>query len=136
MKKYNFVLMILLAVTFYASSTLAAFDIPSDVYRIDQLQQAKEEAKTEEKQIVFLYSDEHTTCPLATRASISIMQRFGHSAVVVYIYICPENWAKIPPIVREAFSSPEAGKFFPKTVVVDSGITKVVSIIPYERAGR
>ena len=61
MKKYNFVLMILLAVTFYASSTLAAFEIPSYVYRIDQLQQAKEEAKNEEKQIVFLYSNEHST---------------------------------------------------------------------------
>lgn len=61
MKRYNFVLMILLAVTFYASSTSAAFDIPSHVYRIDQLQQVKEEAKTEEKQIVFLYSNEHST---------------------------------------------------------------------------
>jgi hypothetical protein len=134
MKRYNFVLMILLAVTFYASSTSAAFDIPSYVYRIDQLQQARERAKTEEKQIVFLYSNEHTTCPLATRASISIMQRFEHSALIVYI--CPEDWAKIPPIVREAINSPEAGKFIPMTVVVDSGITKVVSIIPYEEAGR
>jgi hypothetical protein len=38
-------------------------------------------------------------------------------------------------IVREAIKSPEAGKFIPKTVVVDSDIPEVVSIIPYERAG-
>ena len=62
------------------------------------------------------------------------MQRFGHSAVIVYA--SPEGWAKIPPIVREAINSPEAGKFIPKTVVVDFGITEVVSIIPYKRAGR
>jgi hypothetical protein len=134
MKGYSIVLMVLLVLTLSASLASAAFDVPSHVYRIDQLQQAKEEARADDKQIVFLYSNEHTTCSLASGASISIMQRFKRNAVIVYI--CKEVWAKVPRIVREAIKSPEAGKFIPKTVVVDSGIMEVISIIPYERAGK
>jgi hypothetical protein len=134
MKRYSIALMVLLVLTFSALLASAGFDIPSHVYRIDQLQQAKEEAKVDNKQMVFLYSNENTDCPLASRTSISIMQRFKHSAVIVYI--CREVWAKVPRIVGEAINSREAGKFIPITVVVDSGITKVVSIIPYERAGK
>ncbi len=133
MKRYSIILMVLLVLTLSASFASATFDIPSHVYRVDQLQQAKEEAQTDDKQIVFLYSDEHTKCSLASRASIRIMQRFKLSAVIVYI--CKDGWAKVPRIVREAIKSPEAGKFIPKTVVVDSSITEVVSIVPYERAG-
>lgn len=134
MKRYSIVLMVLLVLTFSALLASAAFDIPSHVYRIDQLQKAKEKAKADNKQIVFLYSKENTDCPLTSRASNSIMQRFKHSAVIVYI--CKEGWAKVPLIVMEAINSPEAGRFIPITVVVDSGITGVVSIIPYEKAGK
>jgi hypothetical protein len=134
MKRYSIILKVLLVLTFSASLASAAFDIPGYVYGIDQLQQAKEEAKADDRQIVFLFSNKDTDCPLASRASISIIQRFKDSAVIVYI--CKEGWAKVPRIVREAIKSPEAGKFIPKTVVVNSGITDVVSIIPYQRPGK
>jgi len=134
MKRYSSVLMVLLVLMFSVSLALAAFDIPGHVYRIDQLQQAKDEAKADDKQIVFLYSNEGTDCSLASKASISIMERFRHSAVIVYIG--KERWAKVPRIVREAIKSTEAGRFIPKTVIVNSGITEVVSIIPYKRPGK
>ena len=126
--------MILLAPTFYASPTLAGFHIPDNVYRIDQLQQAKEEAKNGEKQIVFVYSNEHCTSRHTARASINMMERFRNDAVIVFAsYEGQDDWCKIPPIVGEALSSPEAGEYIPITVVVDPGMTKVVSIIPYQR---
>jgi hypothetical protein len=131
MKRYSIVLMALLLLAFSPSLALAAFDIPSYVYEIDQLQQARQEAKANDKEIVFLYSNKNTDCPLASKASINIIQRFKDSAVIVYI--CREGWARVPRIVREAINSPEAGRFIPKTVVVDSSMREVVSIIPYER---
>jgi hypothetical protein len=134
MKRYSIVSIILSVLTSSASFTSAAFDIPSYVYTIDQLQQAKEDAKAGDKQIVFLYSNKDTTCALASRASTNIIQRFKDSAVIVYF--CKDGWAKVPRIVREAINSPEAGRFIPTTVVVDSGMTEVVSIIPYERPGK
>ena len=134
MKRYNSVLMVLLVLMFSVSLASAAFDIPHQVYRIDQSQQAMEQARNDNKQIVFFYSNKDTNCPLASRASISIMQRSKYNAVIVYVG--REGWAKAPRIVREAINSPEAGRFIPKTIVVDSGITKVLSIIPYEKAGK
>lgn len=131
MKKYSIFLMVLLILTFSDSWALAAFDIPSHVYRIDQLPQAQEAAQANNKQIVFLYSNKHTDCPLASQASINIFKRFKHSAVIVYF--CKKEWAKVPHIVRKAMNSPAAGKFIPTTVVVDARITKVISIIPYKR---
>ncbi len=131
MKRYGIALMVLMVMTFSASLALAEFDIPGYVYRIHQLQQAQEEAKANNKQIVFLYSNENTDCPLASKASINIIERFKYRAVI--IYFCKEDWAKAPLIVRKAMSSPEAGKFIPATVVVDASITEVISIIPYER---
>ena len=134
MKKHSILLMVLLILAFSASSAPAAFSIPSDVYGIDQLQQATQIAIANNKQIVFLYSNKDSTCPLASKASINIMQRFKNSAIIVYI--CKQDKAKIPRIVRDALKSPEAGKYIPKTVVVDSGIKQVAGIIPYERPGR
>jgi len=131
MKRYNIVLMTLLVLTFSVSLSSAAFDIPSYVYRIDQLQQAKDKAKADKKQIVFLFSDEHTNCPPSSRASISIMQRFKNNSVI--IYFGKEKWAKAPQIVRDAINSPAAGIIIPITVVVDTSIKKVVSVIPYQQ---
>jgi hypothetical protein len=131
MKKYNIVLMILLVLTFCVTLSSAAFDIPRYVYRIDQLQQAKDKAKADKKQIVFLFSDERTNCLPSSKASISIMQRFKNNSVIVYFG--KENWAKAPQIVREAINSPAAGVIIPITVVVDTSITKAVSVIPYQQ---
>ena len=131
MKKYNFVLMTLLVLTFSGSLSWAAFEIPKYVYRIDQLQQAKDKAKADKKQIVFIFSDERTNCLPSSKASIVIMQRFKNNSVIVYFG--KENWAKAPQIVREAINSPAAGIIIPIAVVVDSNIMKVVSVIPYQQ---
>lgn len=131
MKRYNIVLMTLLILTFSVSLPSAAFDIPSYVYRIDQLQQAKDKAKADKKQIVFLFSDERTNCLTSSKASIGIMQRFKNNSVIVYFG--KDKWAKAPQIVREAINSPAAGLIIPITVVVDASIKKVVSVIPYQQ---
>ena len=127
-------LVVLFASFCLTSMALGAFNIPNSVYRIDQLEQAKKEAMSYNKQIVFLYSDENTTCPLASRASTSIIERFKQSAVIVYFN--KEDWPKVPRIVKEAIKSPASGKFIPKTIVVNAEMTGVVSIIPYESAGK
>jgi hypothetical protein len=134
MKMHSIVLPILLVFSFSASLASAAFDVPSYVYDIDKLQQAQKDAKAGNRQIVFLYSNKNTDCSLASRASIGIIQRFKDSAVIVYIG--RGGWPKVPRIVKEAINSPAAGRFIPKTVVVDSEIRQVVSIIPYKRPGK
>lgn len=131
MKRFSMVFMVLLLLTCIVSLGWASFDIPGHVYRIGDLVQAQEEAKADGKPIVFLYSNEDTDCPLAAGASINIMRKFEQSAVTVYV--CRDDWAEIPLIVKHAINSPASGEFIPKTVVVDSDIKRVVSIIPYQR---
>jgi hypothetical protein len=131
MKKIKFVLMTLLVLTFSGLLSSEAFDMPKEVYRIDQLQQAKDRAKADKKQIVFIFSDERTNCLASSKASIGMMQRFKKSSVIVYFG--KENWATAPQIVREAINSPAAGVIIPITVVVDTSIKKVISIIPYQQ---
>jgi hypothetical protein len=132
MNKYSVAFIALCVLAFSASFAFCAFDIPNYVYGIDQLHQAKEEAKAGDKQIVFLYSNKNTNCPRTARASIGIMQSFMNSSVI--LYISKEDWTRVPRIVRDAIKSPEAGRFIPKTVVLNSGMTEVISIIPYEKA--
>jgi hypothetical protein len=59
------------------------------------------------------------------------MQRFKNNSVIVYFG--KEELAKAPQIVRHAINSPAAGRIIPITVVVDTSIKEVVSVIPYQR---
>ncbi|MBU0992145.1 MAG: hypothetical protein KJ737_06590 [Proteobacteria bacterium] len=131
MRLYRIIHLSVLILIFSVSFAIASFEIPAYVYTIDQLNVAQEKARIYDSQIVFLYSNKDTKCPLATNASKNILGQFRDNAVIVYI--CSEDWAKVPQIVRKAIKSPQAGRFIPKTIVVNSDITQVVSIIPYKR---
>jgi hypothetical protein len=131
MKRYFVIGLLVLFASFCLTSMgLGAFDVPTGVYRIDQMEQATKDAASHNKQIVFLYSDEKTTCPLCARASTAIMDKFKLNSVIVYFD--KGGWQKVPQIVREAINSPASGKYIPKTIVVNASMTEVVSIIPYE----
>jgi len=135
MKTYCVIGLLLLFASFCLKvADVKAFDIPPGVYRIDQLEQAVKDATSHHKEIVFLYSDEKTTCPLCARASTAIMDKFKPNSVVVYFD--KGGWQKAPAIVRDAANSPAAGKYIPITIIVNSGMTEVVSIIPYQRPGK
>jgi hypothetical protein len=128
-------LIFLLAYACPVLSVFAAFDLPSYVFRIDQLGEAQNKAKSNNAPIVFLYSDENTDCELATAASLDVIQEFKDSCVIIYVTSGKDKnaWTKIPKIVRTAIRSPEAGRFIPKSIIVNPGITKVISVIPYTR---
>ncbi|MBI5101370.1 MAG: hypothetical protein HZB33_06000 [Nitrospirae bacterium] len=109
--------------------------LPSYVYRIDQLGAAQGQAKTRKSPIAFLYTDEYTDCSLAIAASLDVLREFKDGIVIIYISSEDDDtWARLPRIVRNALNSDEAGRFIPKTVVVNSEINKVISIIPYMRS--
>lgn len=132
MKKDFAIVTLALLVSFCLTATgVGAFDIPPGVYRIDQMEQALKDAVSQHKQIVFLYSDEKTTCPLCARASTAIMDRFRLNSVLVYFD--KGGWRKAPQLVREAIQSPASGRYIPKTIIVNAGMTEVISIIPYEK---
>ncbi len=137
-KGINIALVLLWVYGCSVSIVVAAFKLPSSVFRIDQLGEAQDKAKSTNAPIVFLYTDEDTTCGLATAASLDALQEFKDDCVVVYAASGKgkESWAKIPGIVRSAIKSSEAGRFIPKCIIVNPEVTRVISIVPYTRDSR
>ena len=112
----------------------ASFTLPGMVYRADQMSTAINDAKDKNIPILYLWSDENTTCGLCTAASIDIIEEFKNSAVIVYISSKDDSdWEKTPNIVKKSIVSPQAGKYIPKAIVMNSDNKKVYAIIPYER---
>ncbi len=118
-----------------AASTALAFRLPGGVYRLNALKDAEEKAKKTNKPITFVYTDEDTTCPYCEEASLDAMKSLKLRTVVVYVHANKE-WDLLPPVVKDAVNSPEAGKYIPITVIVDADMKKVNAIVPYAREKR
>ena len=108
----------------------AGFEITKDIYRIEQLQAAQDEARAKNKAICILYTDAESTCPLAAQAARDAVEALDGKAVVVYVNARSER-DSVPPAAKTALNSPESGKFIPKTVVVDPDLAEVIVLIPY-----
>lgn len=113
-----------------ASTALADFDLPKNVYRMDQLEAAKAEAVSKNKAITFVYTQKETTCPLCVNSSLGVMKGLASKSIVFYADT-KTDWEKFPTLVQEALRKPEMGKYIPKTVIVNAGITNVIAIVPY-----
>ena len=132
MSKFLKINLILLLLTFSSSSlVLASFSIPSYVYKVSQLNSARSVAKKTNKPIAFVYSNKKTDCGLATAASKDLFKGLKNYSVVVYAE--RKDWNKLPHAVQNSINSPEAGKFIPKTIVVDSGCRNMICVIPYAK---
>ena len=127
-------LIVLTGTLLIISSAFAAFIVPDYVYRIDQLKDAQASARDNGIAITFLYSNENTSCSLATAASLAVIRELKQRSVI--IYVSSENDSdrkKIPAIVRQALKSSEAGRFIPKTVIVNAEMDRVIFIVPYAK---
>jgi len=110
----------------------AGFEMPRSVYRMNEFDAAKEEAKAKNKPITFIYTREDSSCGLCKAASLGAADRLKSKSVVVYAN-SPEDWSSLPSIVQTALKSEASGKFIPKTVVVDAALSQTLAIVPYAR---
>ena len=117
-----------------ASPSYAGFSLPSHVYTVDQIEEAKDIAQATAKALTFVYTNKDTKCGLATSASLDAFKVLQKETII--IYACSgddQTWSQIPSLVRRAINSSQSGKYIPKTIIVDSKITKVIAIIPYTK---
>ena len=101
------------------------------VFRMNQIDDAKAEAKAENEAITFLFTDENTKCGLCQAASMDVINGMKAKSTIVYVNSNNEG-ALLPKLVQDALKKPEAGQYIPKTVVVDPDITQVIAIVPYD----
>ncbi len=111
-------------------SGYGAFKLPNSVYRMNELEKAKLEAKTKGKPITIVYTDESSSCGLCAGASLKVADELKSKSVVIYVNAHTEA-AMLPAKVLGVLRSPEAGQFIPKTVVMDANLENVVAIVPY-----
>lgn len=113
----------------------ANFKMPKEVYRMDRLEEAKAEATSNGRAITIIFTREKTSCRLNEAASLNAAGTLRRETVVVYAD-CDTEWNQLPATVQEALRSPEAGRFVPKTVILDAGLNNVLAIVPYANGGR
>lgn len=113
-----------------AGPARAEFEMPKHAYRMDKLDQARAEASANDEPLAFIYTHEKTSCGLCRSASLNAADRLKGKTVVVYAN-CDQDNGALPPVVKEALGTPEAGKYVPKTVLVDAKLEKVLAVIPY-----
>jgi hypothetical protein len=126
----RFGILVLAGIFLTVSFTLAGFDIPQGVYRLGQLDEAREHAQMYDRPITFIYSDKSTSCGLAAAATREMFRQLGEHTTVVYVDT-GKDWGDIPAQVKKALNSPEAGKFIPKAVIIDQNLSEIILIIPY-----
>jgi hypothetical protein len=120
-----------LSVLLAASTVIAGFTLTRGVYRMNQLDTAKAAAFSGRKAVAFLYSDEKTFCIECGRKSLQAMETLAGSCIMVYVD--KSDTYRLPEQVKNAFRSPEAGKFIPTIVVMSYDLKKVITIVPYAR---
>jgi len=115
--------------TCWAAACLAGFSLPPEVYRMGSLKEVQEKAKSANVPMVFIYSNENSACGLAKTATLDVAQELKGAALI--IYVSKNDSASIPRDVIKAMNSPAAGKFIPKSVVVNPRTNRIEMIIPY-----
>lgn len=113
----------------WTAVSFAGFSLPPEVYRIGSLKEVQDRAKSANVPIVFVYSNENSTCGLAKTATLDVVQELKGAAFI--IYVSKNDSAGIPRDVIKAMNSPAAGKFIPKSVVIDPRTNRIEMIIPY-----
>jgi hypothetical protein len=122
----------LVATLLLAAPAWAGFEFGKQVYRMDRLDAALAEARTKGEAVTFIYTTESTTCGLCQHASLTAADQFRKQGVVVYARSA-EDFQALPALVKTALKSPEAGKFIPKTIVVNPEVSEVLAVVPYAR---
>ncbi|MBI4026773.1 MAG: hypothetical protein HY360_17450 [Verrucomicrobia bacterium] len=66
-------------------------------------------------------------------ASLAAIKALKQETVLVCVEAEKNEAQNVPSLVRQSFSSSEAGAYIPITVVTDAEINKVISIVPFTK---
>ena len=106
--------------------------VPSKVFEVDQLEEAKAKEAKEKKGLAFLLSSKTTTCGLCIRATEESFKRLRQHSVVVYLDTKDEWRLKTSPIVKATFDE-KTYQYIPKVVVTSPDSTEVWGRLPYKQ---
>ncbi|MCH8541222.1 MAG: hypothetical protein LAT58_10700 [Opitutales bacterium] len=112
---------------------IASIQIPRQVYRVADFEEATARAERLDRPIALVLSNENTSCGLVVHATETAFRSLGNYTVVVFLQLNDaERAQKIPPNVFQAFQAKEAGRIIPKVVIASSDLRSVLGIVSYE----
>lgn len=117
-------------------SSPAAFEMPKHVYRMSDIETARAAAREKGVPVAFIYTSESTSCGLCRWSSLTIADELKRKAVIVYSDSNDRSgaeWNGMPPVAQQGLRAEAAGKFIPKTVIVDAEFSTLLATIPYGR---
>lgn len=120
--------LLLISTLFVAPFSFGGFTVPKAVHEAAAIENAKEEAKKENKPVTFLLSDKGTTCPICSGASSSVIKELKSKSVLVYVKTGEES--NLPESVRNAISA-SGGKALPFVTVMDHSLTNTIATFAY-----
>lgn len=115
---------------FIACETYANFEMPRTVYRMDQLEQAKDAASLNKQAISVIVTHEKTSCPLCESASLKAANTLSPETLVVYAD-CDTEFDLLPPRIQKALQSRKAGHIVPIVIILNAKLNHVIEIVPY-----
>lgn len=107
----------------------AGFKLPGHVYPTGNLAAAQKEKKA----LTFVWTDAATSCPLCINTSLDVMQELKQRSVVVYVNARSDEIRRLPDPARKALHCSPAGKYLPRTVVMNAAATEVIPFIACTR---
>lgn len=117
--------MVFCALLLTQSISLASFKLPSIVYSLSELEEAKAKAVKSQKPIAFIYTNCESNCGLCEQASLLMVSKLRSKTVMVYL---PSDQKK-PAFTKQAFSR---GRYIPKLAVFDLELNTVIGEVIYE----
>ena len=107
---------------------MAGLPLPGYVYELVDIAEAQDDARQWGQLIAIIWTDLDCGCRLAESATYDAFRELHDDMTIVYA--CSKtDWKQLPTVVRKALRSTESGKYIPKTVIVDAGMSKVVAIV-------
>jgi hypothetical protein len=127
MKRFS----ILFALFALGITAIAEVKIPKSVYRADEFEKAKADAKAKGKPVSILYTSEKSTCPLCNNATLRAVKELNGKTVMVYFDTKESGYEKMPPAVQQAMRASELGSYIPKLAVFDTEVTNAIAYVAY-----
>ena len=115
------------------ATTYAGMEIPRSVRTIQELDEARAEAREEGKALLFVFTDPGTSCGLCIGATKESFKELDRYAVPVLLDTSKDDfYEQISPMVGGALYAADMGNLIPKAVVTNADMDMVLGKMGYK----
>ncbi len=124
----------LLVAVFVVSSVHAGFKPRRGEFMGDSIEEALKTAKAEARPLIVIYGNPDSTCGLARGMFNDVYDEFRRRGLILILRSRNNSyWEKVPDTIKNAISSPDAGRYSPTTIIMTPDSSGIIAFVPYAR---